>query len=488
MKKFFKKYSRFFLFFLFVAALFIPRYFAHLEHDAIEDEILSIDLNKVNSWYGFFFSPDISHPGFWYMLMELPTYFLDINHGIFYYRLIQVVILFVLLSLSIFYFRNKFSKSFLTIFLTLFLTNVYLVHVTFQHRMYALVLGIAVFYSLYWYYLIKKDKTSFSLKTSVFLGLVAALGFLSNFSMAWIVPLWPLAYFLYKRNLPAFKTACFSSITFLLSISWYMPHFFKSTAWSIEANQWAPELNVKNIFEMVGNLLGFIPMHTDLNKLNVLVVPFLLLFILMIVWFLFKKKNKYILYVVASLLIFFSFFVLAVYLTDNSLLYARTVITFAIIFYIIVADICSTNSKTMELIVFAMVILQVSQFFVYFADHRKTDGVYYLFDYRNHPIAYFQNFHFEKNSCILPIPYWNELSLKYYLGKKVQVIRTYSLSADELNESVKGCSKVYALDQLSVDRNRDAIKGMYQTISEMHLSKQLLDNNNDQNLYLLNPE
>lgn len=489
MKNFFKKYSTFFLLLLFVIALFVPRYFASAQHDAIEDEILSIDLNKNNSFVDFFLSPDISHPGLWYMLMELPTHFLDVNYGIFYYRLIQVVILFASLAFSMFYFRKKFSKTFLSVFFALFLANVYLVHLTFQHRMYSLVLGIAVFYSLFWYDLIKEnDKKYFSLKTSIFLGLIASLGFFTNFSMIWIIPLWPLAYFLCKRSWPAFKTALFSSLTFLLSISWYMPHFFENTEKSIVANQWAPELNVKNVFEMIGNLLGFIPVDVRLNRLNTMVVPFLVLFIFMVIWLLLKKKNKYILQIVASLLIFFGFFILAVYITDKSLLYARTVITFAVVVYIVIADICSTNSKLIKLITFSIVILQLSQFFIYFADQEKTMNVYYLFDYRSHPIAYFKDFEFEKDSCILPMPYWNELSLRYFLGKKVRVFQTYNLSTSEVAYELVGCSKVYLLDQVSVDRTRNAIKGGYQTISELHLNPRFIESNNDQDLYFLSPE
>ncbi len=484
-KKFSKRCRQFLFFALFAVLLFVPRYFAHLEHDTIEDEILSIDINNIYSFRDFFFSPDISHPGFWYMLMEIPTHFLGIIHGIFYYRLIQVVILFVLLSFSIFYFKNKLPKSFLFIFLTLFLTNVYFVHITFQHRMYSLVLGIAVFYSLFWYYLIKKNH-DFSMKTSIFLGLIASLGFFSNFSMVWIIPLWPLAYFLYKRSLPAFKTAFFSSATFLLSISWFMPKFVKNAEYSIAVNQWAPPLNFQNTLEMIGNFFGIIPRYFDLNKLNILVIPFLILFVFMIIWLSNKKKNQYILSVVISLAIFFLFFILAVYLTDRSLLYARTSITFAIIFYIIIADIYALNSKLIKSIVYVMIVFQISQFFIYFADHKKTDYMYYLFDYRHHPVAYFANYNFEKNSCIIPMPYWNYLSLRYFLGQKVKVIPIYNSSNNLLREETKDCSVIYMLNQTSVDKNREDLQVYYQIFSDSNSNKKFVDKNNDQSLYILN--
>lgn len=475
------------LIFLIGIIFFVPRYVAHTKYDILEDEILAIHNNRIYSIEKLIFAPDFTHPGLWYILMEIPTQLLDINHGIVYYRLIQMSLLFVLIIGSIYYFRKKIPKLFLTVFLSLFLSNAYVVHLTMQHRMYALVIGIAIFYSLCWYRLISnQENVTLAYRKFTLLGLIAALGFLVNYSIIWLIPVWPIAYLLHQKKLSyAIKQIFVFFVSFFLSISWFIPTFIQNSSISVEVNQWAQTLNMHNVLEMLGNLIGLFPMAGELDKLNVLVLPTLATFFLVAFIKIIRDRDVLLIASLLAGLIGFGAFIVVAHLTGNSLLYARTAITLVILMYVILAHAYQSNSKLVKYLIVAIIFVQLSQFFIYFRVSQVPWDRYLLFNYYQHPMAYFSNYEFKNNSCMIPIPDWNELSLRYFFGQKVEVIPIYGIDSNELSKRIQNCSDVYVMDQLTVERNREAIKGDYYTITHAGLKPTLLHTYANQALFIL---
>lgn len=453
-----KKLSYFALFVLLVLVFFVPRYFSNLRYDALEDEILAIENNQKFSAIRFITAPDFTHPGFWYVLMELPTKILDINYGIFYYRLIQSLILFVLIIISLFYFKNKLPKTFLLLFYCFFLSNIYLVHLTIQHRMYALVLGISILYSFYWLFLTKREK-DISIKEATIMGFLAALGFFTNYSFIWLLPIWPLAYFLHRRTTFVFKRmVLFIAVLFSL-ISWFIPIFIRNTSISIAGNQWTLPLTLRNVLQLIGNYFGLISRNLYTQEVNWIVFPFFFILISIVLWKTLTRKDIYLKYLISSVLLLFSFFILAVYLTGNSLLYARTTIPFIVVLYAIISDIFVSGNEYIKSMVLVLIIMQISQFFIYFSPNEKFYREYHLFDYKVNTLGYFKDYGFVKNSCLVPVPEWNTTIAEFFLRDHVKVIRTNSISPSELLQQISFCPRVYLIDQTSV--NRDIVNRFY---------------------------
>ena len=273
-----KKHKNILIFLIFIFLFFLPRFFAHLQYDALEDEILAIDNSLLYSASEQIWAPDFTHPPLWYLLMEYPTEILRFDHHIGFYRLIQILIIFFGLSFTAIYFWRKIPHQFIIIFLYLFLTNVELVHLTSQHRMYSLVLSFGVFYTFSWFYIIKyKENKKWQDFFSV--GVVAALGFFSNYSMIWLIPIFPLVYLLSTdktiiksriNNLIVF------SVTFFLSICWFIPTFIRNALISVDLNQWTSDLNFHNVFQLFVNYFGVIPIQEDLVKIGVFAKLFII--------------------------------------------------------------------------------------------------------------------------------------------------------------------------------------------------------------------
>lgn len=466
-----KKIKFVLIFLLFFIGFFIPRYFAHLQYDATGDEILSIMFIKNNSLKDLLLAPDYVHPGLWYASMNSLVQALDINHGIFYYRFFQVMILFSSIVFSFFFFYKKLSRNFLIIFFILFLSNVYLVHLTMQFRMYAAVIGVSIFYSLYWYDLIS-DNSKKSYKHFILLALVGSLGFFINYSIFWIIPIWPTLYFLHKKDKHSIKQVLIFFISFLISISWFISIFIRNISMGISKNQWAPELNLINTLEMVGTYFGLIPKIFS-NEINFLVFPFIILLFLLNI---FQKKSSVKLFFIPLTIVFFSF-ICIVFLTGNSLLYARTTIPIVVTIYIFMTDAFYKN-KYAKFIVFLLVFFQLSQFVVYFFPHKNFAKSYDSFNYHLHPINYFTNRVFEDDSCLITIPDWNKLSAKYFFKDKMKVI-----DVTETDLKNRSCSKIYVLDQTST--SRDLKSWQFKKIDEMGYKLDLVDRYDDQDLYTL---
>lgn len=467
-----KKIKFILIFLLFSIGFFIPRYFAHLQYDATGDEILSIMFIQNNNLKELLLAPDYVHPGLWYASMSFLVKILDINYGIFYYRLFQVIILFSFIVFSFFFFYKKLSRNFLIIFFVLFLSNVYLVHLTMQFRMYAAVIGVSIFYSLYWYYLITSNFEK-SYKHFILISLVASLGFFINYSMFWIIPIWPILYLLHNRNKQSVYQLLVFSSSFLISISWFISIFIKNVSMGISKNQWAPELNLTNTLQMVGTYFGLIPKIFS-TEINFLFFPFIILLFLLNIFQ--TKQSNIKLFFIPLLFVFFSFIYL-VFLTGNSLLYARTTIPIVIAIYIFIADIFYQH-RYAKLIIFLLIFFQLSQFIIYFFPYKNFAQSYDSFNYRLHPINYFSNRTFEDNSCLITVPNWNKLSAKYFFKDKPNVI-----DITELNFQAQYCSKIYVLDQTSI--NRDFTNWQFKTIVEKGYKLDFIDEYNDQNLYML---
>lgn len=465
-----------------VLSFFVPRYFAHLQYDALEDEILAIGNNLMYPISSLFLAPDFTHPPLWYVLMDYPTEILGLEHGIFYYRLIQMLVLFFIVIFTLIYFQKKLPKRFLFTFFTLFLSNVYLVHLTSQHRMYAMVLGVAVFYSFYWYYLIK-NKVDRSFKHFLLLGLIAALGFFINYSIVWLLPIWPLSYLFYKKTQHSLKSFFIFSTTFLLSISWFLPFFVKNVNKSIAVNQWAPQLNILNVFMMIENYFGFSSMLKDFYKLNVLFYPFIFLFLVLIFLRIKNSQLNYSKIIFAFTLLFLIIFILVVNFTGNSLLYSRTSITLVVAFYILIAD-SVANKRCSKLIFSALIILQVVNFFFYFNQSKDFSKNYSFFNnYRHNPIKSFQKYPFVEDSCLISVPNWNAMINNFFLGKNVKVIASNKMTNDEIMNEAGKCSLVYILEQNTV--NREDIDRYYQLILRNNFTLKLMDSFDNQDLYIL---
>ncbi len=258
-------------------------------HDPMEDEFLSVMFSRdVNLKDLLLKAPDYVHPGLWYALMKAPILLIGFDNSIFVYRSMQVLILFFCLVFSFFYFKKKLTPQFLFAFFILFLSNIYLVHLSIQYRMFAMLIGVAIIYSLFWFELIK-NKRKLSYGNVTFLSTIAILGFFTDYSMIWIIPLWPLIYLLNKKGNKDFKKILFFISIFLLGVAWFIPIFFGNIQKSLSDNGWLLPHTAKNTISLLLNSFGLIPVQ-DINKLNFLVFPYLSLLIFMI-YIISEQKN-----------------------------------------------------------------------------------------------------------------------------------------------------------------------------------------------------
>lgn len=472
-----KKIPCLYLCIVFVLAFFIPRLISSSYYEAMEDELYSIDFNNKHLVQDFiFFPPDRAHPPLWYILMDKPTEIIGAKRGIFYYRLIQIVILFVFLAISLFLFYKKLSIRFLFIFFTLFFSNTYLVHLTTQNRMYAMVLGIATLYSLYWYYLIKNNNDK-SFKHFLFLGIIAAIGFLTNYSIIWLLPIWPIAYSITKKNKYSFlRLSCFF-VTFLLLISWFIPTFIDQT--TTFDDQAIGIFNFVTVSRLFGEYFGILQ-KVSLNSNNIVLFPFL--FLLAVLFFLqlkSRKKDYFAGFLFSTLLMTVLFFIIA-YIFRNRLFYTRVSITLSIAFYVLIADSLS-NIKHANKIIFALIAIQLSQFIFYFLPIRQF-AEYSTYYYRRNPLSYFRrNKQFYKDSCIISIPSWEEFSLEYYLGDKVRVISLDSLDMEN-SDNAKNCSTIYAISKKYLNNKYQNLE--FARIDEIGYKLKLISKNQNLDLYL----
>lgn len=470
-----------FTFVAFSFVFFAPRYFSHSQYDALEDEILAIGNNQMNSVDKLIFAPDFTHPQIWYILMDLPTTILGLDHGIFYYRLIQVIILFCSLIFIYFYFKTKLTKDFLISFYLLFLSNIYLVHLTTQHRMYSLVLSVAIFYSFYWYDLIKNDKDKFY-KNFITSSLIAALGFFINYSMIWIIPVWPLAYLLYRKNFDSLKKILVFSLVFLGSISWFIPTFIVNSTKSIVLNQWASDLTLTNALQLFGNYFGLIPIQEKLNLVNPLLIPLIFLITLFVNKVKKSGKAPFISKIFIASVFSLFLFLLTVYITKNSLLYPRPSITLIVAFYTIFAIGFSLLNKS-RIFIYILLVFQLSQHALYYFQDREFSLSYFFVDYKKNTISYFKDYSFLEKSCLIPIPNWNTNAAKFFLQGVVEIIPVDRINYSQVKGSLEPCSNSYLLEQQSIDAT--IIEDHRQKFFNDEFEYQFLENFENQNLYLL---
>lgn len=479
MIKIFKHWREILVLTAFSLAFFVPRYFAHLQYDAMEDEILSIDFNQSYSVAQLIKCPDPAHPMIWYLLMEAPTDLLGIDHGIFYYRLIQVILLFFSIVFAYFFCRKNNFLFFIT-FLALLLSNVLIVHLSFQHRMYALTLSMSIIYSLGWFFLIKSD-SQIKLAHVLALSLLAVLLFFTSYSSVWLIPIWPTAYFLYKKNSSSFKNILTFFTIFLLSISWFLPTFFENISKTMVGNQWAPDVNLFNFLDLFANYFGLLIVMSPEKTLNPLTMPLLIILFFISCYLIFYSKYKHFSRpLLFSTFIFLFLFVLFSKITGNRLFYSRTSLTILIPIYILISEFFTERTKFTSLVFALLIAIQVSQFLFYFF-LIDTKRIYSVFNYPNHPMSFFESYSFPSGSCLLPIPNWNYLSVEYYLGDVVKVIDVNYFI--ENNEQFNGCEEVFLLDQSSVDRK--VVEQDFSRISEMGYENIFKEENENQALYLL---
>lgn len=445
----FKYYFLLCIFFLiFCLIFFVPRYLAHLQYDALEDEILSIRNNEKYSISELILAPDFTHPPLWYILMDYPTSIIGLKNGIFYYRLIQVCSLFLIIVFILFVFRKKISHKFIFTFFSLFFSNVYLVHLTMQHRMYSMILGISILYSFYWYSLFK-NKNIIASKHFIALALIAAIGFFINYSIVWLIPIWPLSYFLYKKNFASFRNLMIFSFSFFALTFWFAPVFMENAKQSVAANQWTPHLNFINVVQLFGNYFGFIPIEEYLYKINLAFIPFLFL-ILILIKDIFKKNQLFSRTLSISILILVFGFLITVYFTKNSLLYPRTAISMVIAFYIFISH-SLINNKYFKLIFIFLILLQASQFVIYFNQNKNFSKNYYSMNYRENPVNRFKEYNFKKDSCLLVVPYWNVTAARFFLNQKIQILLSDEINSNEATKKMSNCLNTYLLIQTSIE-------------------------------------
>lgn len=443
-------YKYFIPFFILILFAFITRYFAHLQFDAMEDEILSIDFNTSYSWRILLKAPDPSHPPLWYLLMEFPTKIFAINNGILPYRLIQIFTFFILLLISvILMIKNKISTVFLLVFLTLILSNVHLTHLSIEHRMYALTIGLGIFYSFFWYLIIKKN-IQLSKKYFVYLLIITYIFFFTTYSSVWIIIIWPTVYLFQNFNLKTVQKILLFFVIFFSTISWFLPTLFNNFKNSVVDNQWAPVVNFSNTIELIGQYFGLLSVNGNgFNKvLNPIVIPFILLFAIIIIYYFKNKKDNLSKYLFVSILISFLLFVLISFFTGKRLFYSRTSITIVFVIYILLAGIYVKGDKLLKIGISILIILQLSQFLIYFF-LLETKLPYSVFNYPIHPVSKFQKYNFNFTDCLISLPRWNYLSSQYYLGDLVKVIEIDDFFSDEIDN----CNEIFLLDQTSVDRS-----------------------------------
>ena len=218
---------------------------------------------------------------------------------------------------------------------------------------------------------------------------------------------------------------------------------------------------MNNTFQLLQNYFGFI--HNFNSEINILIIVFISLF-LTLIFKVFDKKNKHYLSAPILLLSFFCLFVVFSYITKNSFFYARTSITFVVVSYVLLADLFSNGNKISRYGVFIIILLQFSQFFIYFSKSELVLKNHEEFNYRHNPVAHFKNYNFGKKACLIPIPGWNYAINKFFLGNNVKVIPIYARDYKILYNEVRGCEKIYVLDQTSVGRDRIEVKENYQSI------------------------
>lgn len=476
-------YFKLLLLCFFLLGFFVPRYFASANYDALEDEILALGNNMMYSTLQLARAPDFTHPPFWYVVMDLPVFLLGLHNGIFYYRLIQVVLLFFLITITFLIFKRiRFTEK--SIFISLFLTNIYLVHLTFQNRMYALVIGLSIFYLFFWDDCFRNYQKEKNYLAFIGLGLVAGLTFLTNYSFIWLLPIWPLVFvFAYKGKQLNGKFYIFA-VSFLVSISWFIPYFFKNALHSIDVNQWAPEFTVFHITELVGTYFGFVPMNLDLYRINPLLYIFLL-FVLYIFYRILSLKNNQALklFLIFTFLSFF-FFLFIAKQSGNSLLYARTSITLVLAFYFLFTKFLITINDLLVkyFLLFSLLFLQLSQFVIYYFPTENMQSNYNLFsNYKINPISYFKKYPFPDNSCLLTIPNWNATAASYFLHDHVKVIRNNYLANSEVVKEIQECPMSYILEQSSVDSS--ILKSEYERFLPDKFPLKMVDYYENQNLY-----
>lgn len=478
--------KKFLVFLIFSLAFFVPRYFAHLQYDALEDEILSINNNLVYSTSEQLLAPDFTHPPLWYLLMEYPTSLLRYEYSIGYYRLIQISILFLGLLFTVAYFWRKIPHRFIIIFLLLFLTNTELIHLTSQHRMYSLVLSFGVFYVFDWLYLIKY-KLDKKWQDFFALGIISALGFFSNYSMIWLIPIFPFVYLLsgkFEILKQRIKNLFIFITTFFVSVSWFIPIFIKNSLTSIDYNQWTSDLNYYNVFQLFVNYFGIVPIQEEIRKIGTFAIIFIVIFILILFSQLFLNKEKYIKIIFLGSFISFLFFLLTTYLTGNSLLYPRTAICIVLGFYALIAS-SFGSLKYSKVLVTLLIIIQLSQFFLYFNQVSYYYREYFFMDYRHHPINYFANYNFPPRSCLFTVPIWNDNAVKYFLDNKVLLVDLNLFDNIESAKLLKTdkCEAYYLLEQFSLGEK--GLEEQYQIYFPFDFNRDLIEQYANQNLYLL---
>lgn len=443
------------IFIFFCLAFFIPRYFAHLQYEPLEDEFLSIMFSLDFSLKNLMFPSDNTHPGLWYAVMKLPTtLFVYHERSMFYFRLIQILFLLSCLLISYFCFRKKLANNFFLIIFSLLLSNLYLVHITFQNRMFALLLGIAFIYSMIWYEIIK-NKKNLTLRRISLLAIIALLGFFTDYSMIWLIPFWPITYLFINHDLVNFKKVALFFSLLLIGVSWFIPIFLSNIEKSFTDNSWIPDFNFKNAIELLGNIFGLIPRYSYLNQLNIMVNQLIIIFLFIFSKILFQRNSqKHLKGMLLAVIIIFILFLLLNIFFNNRIFYNRSVFPISILIYFIIADFFQNNLKSLvaKFIVYLLIAIQISQFVLYFFPKLPIAEDYVRFNYRQHPMSNFQNYNFAKDSFLLTIPDWNYTSARYFLSSKVQVIRSSEL--EKISSVPNRDGEIYVIDQISIDRNR----------------------------------
>jgi hypothetical protein len=469
--------------FILVAVIVLPRIIAQYYFEPMEDELLAISNNIKFSPIQQIFAPDFTHPGFWYLLMEFPTFVLGISHGIFYYRLIQVAFFTTLIVYSVWVMGKNHPKIFNLFFYSLLLSNTYITHITFQHRMYGLVLGLATVYSLYWYELIFGLR-ALTYKKSLLLGLLAVVGFFTNYSFIWILPIWPLALlFTEKLNGENFKKIAVFLMTVVGGVSWFIPIFLKNTRDSVDVNQWAPELSVKNTLELFGNYFGIIfnqyNFEFQFNFISVL----LLVVAIMISYQVVTKKSKSLYALTIALLFGFIFYFVMVFITQNSLLYARVSITLIIPVYILLAQMSVESSKWFRFGLVLLVLIQFAQlvFYLPITQHQKESK--HAFSFYHNSLSFLADQTYTTDDCLVPIPFWNTLSVAFFTQGGVEVVPINNMSTFEINQYLSHCKNVFLVQQNSIEPER--LETENKLLESANVQKLFIQENENQSYFRL---
>ena len=274
------------------------------------------------------------------------------------------------------------------------------------------------------------------------------------------------------------------SVTFFLSICWFIPTFIRNALISVDLNQWTSDLNFHNVFQLFVNYFGVIPIQEDLVKIGVFAKLFIITFLIIIYNLIKNKKDKILKITILSSVISFSFFLLAIFYTGNSLLYPRTAICLVLAFYLIFAN-SFTNFKHSKVLITLVIILQLSQFFLYYNQDNEKFKEYFFVDYKYHPIKYFTNFDYPSRSCLISIPVWNTSATKYYIKNDVKVLSAHIFknSDSAKNFKTEECDNFYLLEQTSLGEN--SLRKQYKEFMPFNYKKVILDSYANQNLYLL---